>query len=468
MVLQQQDSQQRNCRCDRMEFFASQSLCGLEFQGYGTLQSRHGDKSDTDNDVGRVWCQRHGGRRWAHGDVARYVGLCLKNFFFEKHGVKIGIQEPIKRKLLGSFYAVVQRQVWGGRQWLKHWLFLANQQRGAAEFLGKAGLPSTCRFRLPSWLGKVYRMFVAGKRGCVVSSIQAQCCDDVWGLLSVPRAAPILERDLSDGWSARSHAWARGGIGRRGGRRLAAYPLTKAWHQARARRPKIRGWLPNVLTIASLCMGLSALRFAWLQQWSWAVTSVLVAAFLDGIDGRLARLLHVSSDFGAELDSLADFVNFGIAPPMIVYVFTLHHWGAGGWWLCLMFSIAMALRLARFNIQRHQQTSGLFSQGVPAPAGAVLLLTPMMIMFVTGQPVATSLLALTTFVVACLLISTYPTFVFKKIMLPPAWRSTVVVVILGIIAGLVCAPWETLSLLSVAYMLSLPASGWLYYSKGVR
>jgi CDP-diacylglycerol--serine O-phosphatidyltransferase len=221
--------------------------------------------------------------------------------------------------------------------------------------------------------------------------------------------------------------------------------------------------LPNIVTIISLCMGLSAIHFGFLGQWQRGVASVLIAGVLDGIDGRLARFLGSSTDFGAELDSLADFINFGVAPSLLVYFFSLHQFQGIGWGLCLFFSACMALRLARFNIQRHQPTSSGFSVGVPAPAGALLVFMPMMVTFVLDHTISPLFFAVTLIGVSLMLISRYPTFVFKKIALPIRWMGGFLIAVLMTIVGLLVAPWETLLVLCILYLLSLPISGYISY-----
>ncbi len=227
--------------------------------------------------------------------------------------------------------------------------------------------------------------------------------------------------------------------------------------------PSIGRILPNMITLSALCMGLSSIQYGFSEHWRNAVASVLIAGILDGLDGRVARLLKSSSAFGAELDSLVDFINFGVAPALITYCYSLSNWGNKGWGLSLFFSACMAWRLARFNTLPNH--SSVFSMGVPAPAGALLLLTPMIVTFVFDTTIPVWMYALVIIATSILTISRYPTFVFKKIVIAENFLGIFCMAILAVIAGLFSAPWETLLILSVIYMVLLPISGYWFYSK---
>ena len=227
--------------------------------------------------------------------------------------------------------------------------------------------------------------------------------------------------------------------------------------------PNIGRILPNMITLSALCMGLSSIQYGFSKDWRNAVASVLIAGVLDGLDGRLARLLKSSSAFGAELDSLVDFINFGVAPALITYCYSLSLWGNKGWGLSLFFSACMAWRLARFNTLTHH--SSVFSMGVPAPAGALLLLTPMIVAFVLDVHIPVWAYALTVIVTSILTVSRYPTFVFKRIVISEHFFGIFCMIVLAIIAGIFSAPWETLLMLSLVYMLLLPVSGYWFYKK---
>ena len=178
---------------------------------------------------------------------------------------------------------------------------------------------------------------------------------------------------------------------------------------------------PNVITLIALCLGLTAIRFAFEGRLEPAVLAILVAAALDGVDGRVARLLKGTSRFGAELDSLADFVNFGVTPALVLYSFVLFHLKALGWIVALVFAIAAALRLARFNVMlddpNRPEWKKNFFVGMPAPAGAVTALLPVYLHFL-GVPVgaaAAPLALVYLLAVGFLMISTIPTFSGKTI-----------------------------------------------------
>jgi CDP-diacylglycerol--serine O-phosphatidyltransferase len=216
--------------------------------------------------------------------------------------------------------------------------------------------------------------------------------------------------------------------------------------------------------VGALCAGLSGIRFAMDGRWEWAATAIVVAAILDGLDGRMARLLNGTSKFGAELDSLSDFVAFGVAPAIIVYMWVLNAWGAFGWTICLAYAVCMALRLARFNTMLSDPNppkwQGHFFVGVPAPAGAGLALLPLMMHFQAGggwfdKPFVG---ALTMILVAFLMVSRIPTFSAKKIHVPRGWMVPALVAVGLVFAGLINAPWATLVLLGLAYLAAIPVA----------
>lgn len=226
--------------------------------------------------------------------------------------------------------------------------------------------------------------------------------------------------------------------------------------------------LPNIITLLALCTGLSALRFALMHQWQMAVMAIILAAVLDGMDGRIARMLGSSSRFGAELDSLSDFISFGIAPSFVIYVYTLHTLGGLGWGFCLFFSVCQALRLARFNTQSIQagmapQAStkpSPYSVGVPAPAGAYLALMPMMAVFAFGKNFAlpANFYAGLVLCIALLMVSKIPTFVFKSVRIAQGLVLPLFALITIAAAALASEPWPTLLSLGMIYVFSIPVS----------
>ncbi|MDZ5647736.1 CDP-diacylglycerol--serine O-phosphatidyltransferase [Nitrospirillum sp. BR 11828] len=223
--------------------------------------------------------------------------------------------------------------------------------------------------------------------------------------------------------------------------------------------------LPNMLTVLALSAGMTGIRFATDQRWEHAVVAIVVAAVLDALDGRIARLLNAQSKFGAELDSLSDVVSFGVAPAMILYMWGLNEARSFGWIACLLFGACAALRLARFNTalgsaaQKPVWAYNYFT-GVPAPAGAGLALLPIVASFelgrtVVGHPV---FVVIWTVGMAALMISAIPTFSLKGLRIHPRY---VVFVFLGLVllaAGVVSAPWTTLLILGLGYLVTLPFS----------
>jgi CDP-diacylglycerol--serine O-phosphatidyltransferase len=242
---------------------------------------------------------------------------------------------------------------------------------------------------------------------------------------------------------------------RRGSRRFRRRPVV------RIRGLTINRLLPNILTTLALCAGLTAIRYAIHERWEQAVTAILVAAVLDGLDGRVARLLRGSSKFGAELDSLADIVSFGVAPALILYLWMMQDAGNLGWLSVMAYAVCAALRLARFNTALDDTTLPPFAYnyftGVPVPAGAVLILMPVMIgfEFSSGFWAAPLLVGLWTVAVALLLISKVPTFSMKVVRIPQEYIVLVLVGI-GLVATLlVTATWPTLVALGLIYVGSL-------------
>ncbi len=246
-----------------------------------------------------------------------------------------------------------------------------------------------------------------------------------------------------------------------------------------ARRPKrrlgaqsINRLIPNSLTLLALCSGVTAMRFAIEDQWDRAVIAIVVAAVLDGLDGRIARALGATSRFGAELDSLSDFVCFGVAPAVVVYMWSLHELGGLGWAISLLFAVCCGLRLARFNVALDSKetmppwTRDYFV-GVPAPAGGGLALMPLIFGLQFEQSFFASpwLNGFMLAVVAGLMVSRIPTFAFKRIKVP---GRHVVFALLGVgafAAFLISTPWATLGVTGLAYIASLPYARHSYHRR---
>jgi CDP-diacylglycerol---serine O-phosphatidyltransferase len=227
---------------------------------------------------------------------------------------------------------------------------------------------------------------------------------------------------------------------------------------------------PNLITLLALCLGLTAIRLAYEDRLELAIYAILVAAFLDGIDGRVARLLKGATRFGAELDSLSDFVNFGVAPALVLYSFSLHEMGGMGWIVALVFAIASCLRLARFNAMledpHRPEWQKNFFVGVPAPAGAIAALLPIYLHFV-GIPIvdaAAPVVAVFLLAMAFLMVSTVPTYSGKKVgaRVPRSWVLPLFVLSVAVAGLLLTFTFEMLALTTLAYLAFIPFSAARY------
>jgi CDP-diacylglycerol--serine O-phosphatidyltransferase len=247
-------------------------------------------------------------------------------------------------------------------------------------------------------------------------------------------------------------------------------PKLPRLRRRRFRRIPVRVLVPNVVTLLALCAGLTAIRMAFENRYTLALAAIVFAAILDAVDGRLARLLKGTSRFGAELDSLSDFVNFGVAPPLVLYFWGLHDLKSAGWIAALVFAICAGLRLARFNVMlddpdRPAWASNFFV-GMPAPAGAITVLLPIYASFL-GLPRSSLLIFFTllyTLGIAWLMVSRLPVFSGKRVgtRVPPDLVGPVIVVVVLFFALLFAYPWEILTAGTLAYLAALPF-GWLSY-----
>jgi CDP-diacylglycerol--serine O-phosphatidyltransferase len=232
----------------------------------------------------------------------------------------------------------------------------------------------------------------------------------------------------------------------------------------------VRTLVPNVITLLALCAGLTAIRLAFEDRYVLALAAVVFAAVLDGLDGRLARLLKGTSRFGAELDSLSDFVNFGVAPALILYFWGLHELKSAGWIAAMVFAICTGLRLARFNVMiddpdRPAWTANFFV-GMPAPAGAITVLLPIYLSFL-GLPrseVLTWIMLFYTLGIALLMVSRLPVFSGKRVgtRVPTEMVGPVILLVILSVALLISYPWALLTAATLAYLVSLPF-GYLSY-----
>src|SRR5262252_4545519 len=243
----------------------------------------------------------------------------------------------------------------------------------------------------------------------------------------------------------------------------------------RFRAVPVRTMVPNIITLLALCAGLTAIRLAAEGTFEWAVYAIVFAAVLDGIDGRVARLLKGTSRFGAELDSLADFVNFGVAPGVTLYFWSLHDVKSAGWIAAMVFAIAAGLRLARFNVMiddpNRPAWAGNFFVGMPAPAGAITVLLPVYAHFL-GVPLPAFIAPITlvyTLAIGFLMVSRLPVYSGKRVgtRVPP---DLVLLLFIGVVlffAVLIAYPWAVLTIGVLAYLASLPL-GWLSHRDYVR
>ena len=226
----------------------------------------------------------------------------------------------------------------------------------------------------------------------------------------------------------------------------------------------VRVLVPNLITLLALCAGLTAIRMAVEHRLELALAAIVFAAALDGIDGRVARLLKGTSRFGAELDSLADFVNFGVAPALILYFWGLHELKSAGWIAALVFAICAGLRLARFNVMIDDPDKpawmGNFFTGIPAPAGAITALLPIYLYFlgVADNLITVWVTFFYTLAIGLLMVSRLPVFSGKRMgkRVPPEMVLPLFVVAVLFVALLISYPWEVLAAGTLAYLVSLP------------
>ncbi|MVO18336.1 CDP-diacylglycerol--serine O-phosphatidyltransferase [Parasedimentitalea huanghaiensis] len=218
--------------------------------------------------------------------------------------------------------------------------------------------------------------------------------------------------------------------------------------------------LPNLLTFAAICAGLTAIRFGFEGDFERAVYLILLACVLDGFDGRLARLLKAQSKIGAELDSLADFLNFGVAPALILYAWGLQEMSRAGWIAVLAYAMCCVLRLARFNVSSKsddEDTDPSYFVGVPSPAGAFLVMLPMFISFLFPEipQIPPLVVALFTVLVGLLMISHIPTYSFKNMAIMRDQAKFFVLGAVLLAAALLTYLWATLVLLNIVYIVGI-------------
>ena len=229
--------------------------------------------------------------------------------------------------------------------------------------------------------------------------------------------------------------------------------------------------LPNAITLIGVCIGLTSIKFALDGKFALAVVAILFSGLMDALDGRIARLIKGTSKMGKELDSLGDVISFGVAPAFIMYFWNLQYLDKLGWFVCLMYVVCVALRLARFNINSEEETSWKdnFFEGVPAPAGGIIVLMPLVLSF-SGLTeiffkINYELLVPVFFViVSILLISTIPTYSFKKIVIPRAMTKFLLFGIVLFFGSLLVYTFKILAISIFLYLCLIPVS-YFHYKK---
>ena len=227
--------------------------------------------------------------------------------------------------------------------------------------------------------------------------------------------------------------------------------------------------LPNMLTLIGVCIGLTSIRFALDEKFEFAIIAIIFAALFDWLDGRIARLIKGTSEVGKELDSLADVISFGVAPAFIMYFWKLNELGRFGWLLCLIYVSCVALRLARFNVNSNQEPSWRdnFFEGVPSPAGGILVLTPLIVSVTSFDYITLNydIIVPAFFVVtSLLLISKFPSYSFKKIVIQ---RKATIFLLFGIVlffGALLVYTFKVLAISSIVYLCLIPIS-YFHYKK---
>jgi len=232
---------------------------------------------------------------------------------------------------------------------------------------------------------------------------------------------------------------------------------------------KTRVILPNILTLIGVCIGLSSIKFALDDRYGIAIIAIVFAALIDGLDGRIARLIKGTSKVGKELDSLTDVISFGVAPAFIMYFWSLNNLGKFGWLLCLVYVICVALRLARFNINSNEEPSWRdnFFEGVPSPAGGILVLMPLIYslsgfeFFKMNFEIIVPVLFVT---VSFLLISKFPTYSLKKIVVPRSMTIFLLFSIVLYVGLLLIYPFKAMIISGMLYLIFIPIS-FVHYLK---
>jgi CDP-diacylglycerol--serine O-phosphatidyltransferase len=232
--------------------------------------------------------------------------------------------------------------------------------------------------------------------------------------------------------------------------------------------------LPNMLTLLSLCSGLTAMRYAMLGHWHAAVLAIVIAGIFDMLDGRVARMLNLSSKFGAELDSLSDAVSFGVAPAFVMYEWLVKDAGGFGWAAVLIYAVCAALRLARFNTMLDDDAPATpprknYFVGLSAPGGAGLAITPLVYVLQFGESITPPAVSVAFWLILLggLMVSRLPTLSLKGWRVTPTWVVPILIGVVIMVAAMISEPWMTLCVIGTTYALSLPC-GWLLNKKSLR
>ena len=237
---------------------------------------------------------------------------------------------------------------------------------------------------------------------------------------------------------------------------------------------KTRMILPNAITLIGVCIGLTSIKFAIDGKFAIAIVAILFAGLMDALDGRIARLIKGTSKMGKELDSLGDVISFGVAPALIMYFWNLQYLDKLGWFVCLIYVVCVALRLARFNINSEEESSWKdnFFEGMPSPAGGIIVLSPLVFSFSGLEKflfkINYDLLVPSTFIiVSILLISTIPTYSFKKIVIPRTMTKFLLFGIVLFFGALLVYTFKVLAISSFIYLCLVPIS-YFHYKKIIK
>lgn len=244
--------------------------------------------------------------------------------------------------------------------------------------------------------------------------------------------------------------------------------MTASSDRRRPRLLSVHKMIPNMITLTAMSAGMTSIKFAIGERWEAAVLAIVVAAFMDAFDGAAARLLKAQSKIGAELDSFSDFISFGVAPALVIYLWALEgHAGKWGWPVALLFAIAVALRLSRFNVgsdeKESKESPDLYFTGVPSPIGAGLCLLPMIVAFQAEPDIAQimrhpAVVGGWAVILAAMMVSNIPTFSSKQIKVPYRFKVPALGLFAILLAGLINLTWPTLALMGAIYLLTLPVA----------